>query len=146
MSTISSTKNKDQFRAAGNQPQEVIDKVKEAAETAADKAKEVAGNVAEQVSHVASVVGQKADQVASGAGTGIKNLGESIKAKGPQEGTIGDATRAVGTGLEQGGKYIEEAGLTGMVDDLGELIKRNPIPAVVVGLGLGIIVGRAFRS
>lgn len=145
MSTMTGSKPKDQFRTDGT-GQEIIDKAKELGGTVVDKTKDAAATVAENFSQAAKVVGHKADQLASGAGTGIKNLGETIKEQGPQEGMIGDATKSVGATLEQGGKYLEEAGLSGMFGDLTEVIKRNPIPAVAVGVGLGLLLGRALRS
>jgi ElaB/YqjD/DUF883 family membrane-anchored ribosome-binding protein len=33
-----------------------------------------------------------------------------------------------------------------MVEDVGGLIKRNPIPAVLIGLGVGFLIGRALSS
>jgi hypothetical protein len=33
-----------------------------------------------------------------------------------------------------------------MMDDIGGLIKRNPLPAVLLALGVGFLVGRALSS
>jgi hypothetical protein len=59
---------------------------------------------------------------------------------------LGSATRAVADGLEGTGKYLEDKNLSGMMDDMTGLIKRNPIPAVLLGLGIGFLVGRALSS
>jgi hypothetical protein len=48
--------------------------------------------------------------------------------------------------MEGAGKYLEDKNLHGMVDDMTGLIKRNPIPAVLIGLGIGFLVGRALSS
>jgi len=147
MSTITAAKNKDQFRPGNNQGQEsTIDKAKDLAEKAKDSVTSTVHAAVDQASQMASKVVDKADHMASSAGASVKNLGETIKEKGPQEGTLGDATKAVGNTIERGGKYLEDAGLSGMVDDVTDLVRRNPIPAVLVGLGLGVLLGRAFRS
>ena len=157
MSTISAPKGKDQPRP-NNQPEgstmdkakemagAAVDKAKDLAGSAVDKAKELAGAAGEHASHLASAVGHKAEQLTSSAGTGIKHLGETIKDRGPHEGTLGSAAKAVGGTLEAGGKYVEEAGLSGMMDDLTEVIRRNPVPAVLIGLGLGVLLGRTFSG
>jgi hypothetical protein len=36
--------------------------------------------------------------------------------------------------------------LSGMMGDVTSLIKRNPIPALLIGLGVGVLIGRALRS
>jgi ElaB/YqjD/DUF883 family membrane-anchored ribosome-binding protein len=126
------------------------DKMKEAAGHAVEKTKEVAANVGQAVSNAASATvdaaGKTADKMASATGSGVKHLGETIKEKGPQEGVLAGATQAVGNTLEKGGKYLEEEGISGMMDDVTELIRRNPVPAVLVGIGIGFLIGRTLGS
>jgi hypothetical protein len=59
---------------------------------------------------------------------------------------LGSATDTVAKGLEQGGQYLQQEGLSGMMDDVTELVKRNPIPALLVAIGIGFILARATRS
>jgi len=33
-----------------------------------------------------------------------------------------------------------------MMDDMTSLIKRNPIPALLLGLGVGFLIGRVLSS
>jgi len=126
--------------------QSAADKAKEVASHALEKTKEVASTVGEAVSNAASSAGKTADKLASSAGSSVKHLGESIKEKGPHDGVLGGATRAVGNTLEEGGKYLEQEGLSGMMDDMTELIRRNPVPAVLVGIGIGFLIGRTLGS
>jgi ABC-type transporter Mla subunit MlaD len=152
MSTITSANNREQSRMAGNTSQEasVVDRAKEAVSTAADKvgerAREMASAAADKVSDAASAVSKKADQLTATAGSNIKNFGETIRERGPHEGMLGDATKSVAGTIEAGGKYLEGQGLGGMVDDMAGVIKRNPVPSILVGIGLGILIGRALRS
>jgi len=152
MSTISSANNRDQARASGNPSQEtsVVDRAKEMVSAAAGKvgerAKDLAGAAADKVGDAASAVSKKADQVTATAGSNIKNFGETVRERGPQEGMFGDATKSVAGTIEAGGKYLEDQGLSGMVDDMAGVIKRNPVPSILVGIGLGILIGRALRS
>jgi hypothetical protein len=76
----------------------------------------------------------------------MKTMGEKVEEYGPKEGLLGKATSKVGEGLKQGGEYLEDKGLSGMAGDMGEMIKRNPIPALLLALGVGYLVGRALRS
>jgi hypothetical protein len=48
--------------------------------------------------------------------------------------------------LETGGRYLQEHGLSGIGDDFSNLIRRNPIPAVLVGIGVGFLLARSLRS
>jgi len=129
-----------------NRNNPTLEKAKEAAFQAGDKAKEAASTVGEMVSHAASNVGKTADNLTSSAGAGIKTLGEKIGETTPHDGMLGTASQAVANTLKDGGKYLEEAGLSGVAKDVTELIRKNPVPAILVGMGIGFLIGRAMRS
>jgi hypothetical protein len=137
-----------------NQTQQVKDKAKDAANTAIDKAGDFASKTADKASHLAhqvgdkaseyaSQAGQKADNAASSVGSGMKSLADTVREHTPHGGMLGSASEKVAEGLEAGGKYLEDKGLSGIGDDLTGLIKRNPIPAVLIGIGLGYLIASA---
>jgi ElaB/YqjD/DUF883 family membrane-anchored ribosome-binding protein len=123
-----------------------LDKAKEVGSQAYEKAKDVASSVGDMVSQAASNVGKTADNLTSGAGTQLKNLGDTLSAHTPQEGMLGSASQAVASTIRQGGQYLEESGLSGVSEDFTNLIRRNPVPAVLIGIGVGFLIGRALRS
>jgi ElaB/YqjD/DUF883 family membrane-anchored ribosome-binding protein len=125
---------------------QAADKAKDFASQAVDKARDAASHVGEMASNAASTVGRKADDYASQAGSGIKNFGDTIREHGPSEGMLGQATKTVANTTKEVGRYLEEEGLSGMMEDMTTLIKRNPIPAILVGVGLGVLLGRLLKS
>ncbi len=137
-----SSKGNDPRSTAG----QAVDKAKDVAAQAMDKARDAASSVGEMASNVASTVGRKADDYTHAAGSGIKNIGDTIREHGPQEGMLGQATKSVASTTKDVGRYLEEEGLSGMMEDVTTLIKRNPIPAILVGLGVGVLLGRLLRS
>jgi len=116
----------------------------------ANKAKETATDAMDKVKQTAASFGEaaskKAADVSNAVGDGMKNLGGKIRETMPNEGYLGQASRSVADSLECGGKYLAKEGLSGMADDVGEVIKRNPLPAVLVGIGLGFLIGRTLRK
>jgi ElaB/YqjD/DUF883 family membrane-anchored ribosome-binding protein len=136
---VNTTTKKDQTGAQ-------TEKAREEANTAVDKVKEAATHSGQAVSSAASAVGHKADDLTASAGSGARSLADTVRQQGPSEGMLGRASRAVADTLEQGGKYLEENKLSGMADDFGEMIRRNPLPAVLIGIGIGFLLGRAMRS
>ena len=124
---------------------------------AADKAKQAATLLAEMASHAASAVGSMASQAASNvgknaddltasAGVGIQGLGDKLSKNTPQAGVLGSASQAVARTVKDGGEYLEDAKLSGMTEDIVQLIRRNPIPVVLIGIGLGWFAWRKLRS
>ena len=122
--------------------QKTGEQARTAAEEAANQASKLAATVASKASEAASYVGHKAEDAASALGTGMKTLAGTLREKGPNQGMIGSASSTVANTLETGGRYLQEHGLSGMGADLVNQIRRNPIPAVLVGVGLGFLLAR----
>jgi len=121
-------------------------KAQDTASNVVDKAKQVASNVADKARNVASAVGDKADNATQSVGRGMESLAGTIRDRGPQSGFLGGATSGVANALEGSGRYLEEQGLSGIGEDLTNMIRRNPIPALLVGVGLGFLLARMTRS
>jgi ElaB/YqjD/DUF883 family membrane-anchored ribosome-binding protein len=150
MANVTNVKGREDTRGAisqaGNEARQRMEAAGEAAKdyasNAADKAKEFAGNMTERAKDAATAVGEKADDAVAAVGGGMRSLAGTIREKTPHEGMIGRASEGVAGGLEKGGRYLQQEGLSGMAEDVGDLIRRNPIPAMLVGVGLGILLAR----
>jgi hypothetical protein len=118
-----------------------MDKAKEMASSMLDRAKDAASSMAHTVGDAGSTVGEKANEATSAVGSGMKSLAGTIRENTPREGVLATASSAVANTLEGGGRYLQEEGLGGMAEDATNLIRRNPIPAVLVGIGIGIGIG-----
>jgi len=44
------------------------------------------------------------------------------------------------------GTYVQEKGLQGLSDELTQLIRRYPVPALLVGLGIGFVIARTIGT
>jgi hypothetical protein len=138
MSTASTTAKKDINQAA--------DKAKDAMGHVTDAVTHAASAVGQGVSSAAGAVGQRVEQGVAAAGSGMQSLADTARKNLPHDGYLGAASKAVADGLDTAGKYVEDKNLSGMTGDLGTLIKNHPIPAVLIGLGIGYLLGKALRS
>jgi hypothetical protein len=128
--------------AAGSAADKARDVARTAVETARDtatgvmdRAKDVAGNVADRAKDVAGNVAESARDWAAGAVGAVKDSEVVNKA--------GDY---VSEAWETGSRYFQEHNFKDMADDVAGVIRRNPIPALLVGIGLGFILARSLRS
>jgi len=119
----------------GNQGTSLMDQARSAAENVKDKAKQAG-----------EFVRDRTESAMSSAGKGMENLASTIRDKGPQEGILGRATSGVAGALDTTGHYLDEKGIQGMVGDLTSLIKNNPVPAVLIGIGIGFMLARLTTS
>jgi hypothetical protein len=118
------------------------DQAKEMASVVVDKARGAAAAVAHSVGEAACAVGEKAKEAASAVGGGMKSLAGTVRENTRREGMLGAATSSVADTLEKGGRYLQQEGLRGMAEDVAHLIRRNPIPALAIGIGLGFLLAK----
>jgi len=125
---------------------EVKDKAKETASNLAGQAGEAASSVARTAGNVASSIGQGMESAASTVGSGMQSLGGTIRESAPHSGMMGTAASGVADALDTSGRYLRTHDLSDMGQDLFGRIRRNPIPAMLVGIGIGYLFARATRS
>jgi hypothetical protein len=94
------------------------DKAQGMAGAALDAVKGAAGAAADTARKAASAVGEKAEHAAS----------------------------AVGDSLKSGAQFLQEQDWSGALDSCANLVRRYPVPALLIGVALGFCMGRVLRS
>lgn len=119
-------------------------KAEEATLYVGHKAEDAASYVGQKAEDAASYVGQKTGEASASVGSGLRSLGDSVRERGPEGGMAGNASAAVADTLDSSGSYLQEQGLKDMVDDVSTLIRRYPIPALIVGAAAGYLIGKTL--
>jgi ElaB/YqjD/DUF883 family membrane-anchored ribosome-binding protein len=118
--------------------------VKEAQDVASDvshKAQDWAGNVADKAQETAAAVVHKTDDGIAAVGHQMNALGGKLRDAAPHNGTLASAASAVAGELEAGGNYLEGHGLEAISKDLTDVVRKHPIPSLLVGFGIGCLIG-----
>jgi len=135
---------------AADKGKDLLDKGKEMAKEGYEKGKEWAREGYEKgkdmVKDAAGTVGTKAEDYTASAGSGLRSAAGAIRENAPHSGMLGSAASGVASGLESAGRYLEENKLSGIANDLTDMIRRNPVPALLVGIGVGFLLARATSS
>jgi cell division septum initiation protein DivIVA len=118
----------------------------EMASSATQRAREAASSVGQSASDAASNVGHKAEEAAQNVGGSMRSLAGQLRENLPHEGMLGTASSRVADTLDRGGRYLQEEGLQGIASDLSSLVRRYPVPAILICLGVGFLVARSLRS
>lgn len=87
-------------------------------------------------------LGRMADDAAAAFGSQLRRVGRNIGQNAAGIGLGSAATFAASQSLESAGKYLEKQGLDGAMKDLGQQVKKNPLPFIAVGVGLGFLIAR----
>lgn len=138
-----SAQTKDDIR---ERAQDVVEKGKQGMQQAVDKGREMAHTAAEKAKEMGTAVRDRADSGVSSVGSSIRSAADTIREHSPEGGMLGSAASQFSNTLENTGRYLEEKGVSGAAEDLTTLIRRNPVPAVLIGIGLGILLGQFMTS
>jgi uncharacterized protein YjbJ (UPF0337 family) len=99
----------------------------------------------EQAAAPSSAASTAANQATSVVGEQLGSLAGTIRDKAPREGTAGRAATAVADKLGAAGAYLQEKNVEHLAGDLTDLIRRYPMAALLIGLGIGYLVARSTR-
>jgi uncharacterized protein YjbJ (UPF0337 family) len=88
---------------------------------------------------------RSAAQPMSAVGERIGSLADVIREKAPHEGAVGTAATTVAEKLGVAGTYLQERDLNHVLGDLSGIIRRHPVPALLIGLGMGYLLGKGAR-
>jgi ElaB/YqjD/DUF883 family membrane-anchored ribosome-binding protein len=111
-----------------------------------DKAKDLAstaGRAATDVKNKAQDLGAAAYGQAKDTAS---QLADKVRQNAPHEGMMGSAANRVASALDSTGQYLEDQGLSGVAEDFTGLIRRNPIPALLIGVAVGFLLAKATSS
>jgi hypothetical protein len=83
--------------------------------------------------------GQTTDELKEQVKETIGNIASAVGDR------VEKAASSVAGALETGGRYLQEHDLSDVSNDLVNLIRHNPIPAVLISMGIGYLLARALR-
>jgi ElaB/YqjD/DUF883 family membrane-anchored ribosome-binding protein len=140
----------------GCAPEEAKGKVQELASSAVQAVQDVAADVGQKAQDWAANVANRAQETASSAvdktndgiaavGHQMNALSSTVREAAPHTGAIGSAATTVADQLQAGGRYLEGHDLKDMGHDLTSLVRHYPIQSVLVGIGIGCLLGMAWK-
>jgi uncharacterized protein YjbJ (UPF0337 family) len=86
-----------------------------------------------------------AAQPIAAVGERIGSLADTIREKAPHEGAVGTAATAVAEKLDVAGSYLQQKDVDHVLGDVSGMIRRYPVPALLIGLGVGYLLARTVR-
>jgi uncharacterized protein YjbJ (UPF0337 family) len=107
------------------------------------------GAVAEMTAKAQELAGaavSMAGEAATAVGDTMGSLGSMIRDNVPHAGAIGSTATAVAGGLESARSYLQENTYEHIATDLTAVIRRYPVQALLVGVGLGYVLARLTRE
>lgn len=126
---------RETMRKAGQEADNIKDDISQnvtnAYSDAKAKAQELGAAAAEKVGGATKMVGEK-----------ISSLAGTLRESAPQEGPLGSAAQTVASQLDNAGSYLRDSTLENVTQDVSGLIRRYPIPSLLIGVGIGYLLSR----
>jgi len=108
-------------------------------------AQQAAGTAQQLASEALSSAGQRADDMAASLGGSMKTLAGDIRAHSPAQETLGQLASGVADVLEHTGRFLQEEGVSGLAGELNQAIRRYPLSAVFLAVGVGFLMSQTSR-
>ena len=83
-----------------------------------------------------------AEHKATRVGEAMESAADDLREHLPGSGKTGQAAGAVVRGVKQTSVYLQQQGISGVVEDLELLIRRYPLQTLLLGLGCGYLLSR----
>ncbi len=138
MANVIETKTKNVKEAATGSRGSISD----AADYVMDQVKEVGSNALA----ARTFLDKKAGEASTAIGDGLKSAARTIRQNGPHDARLGQATLAVAQTFSNSANYLDGPGLKGTVNDISNVIGKNPVSAVMIGVGMGFLLGRTVAK
>lgn len=155
----SNNKAHDAGSKAGEAAETVVDKahatagaITDTAQAVTDKAqavvtdsREMIGDAKAKVEGLGTQAVNQAESAMHARGEQMTDLAETVRAKAPSNGRLGDFAASGADALERSGTYLQESDLADVGTDIKGMIRRHPFRSLAVGLSLGYLVARTMR-
>ncbi len=130
--------------APANTNSGTINNVKDKVTQTGSKIRETGERAMSEASDRAHELREKGDKGVNSLGVKMSDFADTIRDNAPSEGPIGSAAGAVADRIESSGEYLSEHGLGDIAEDFNKVVRRYPVHAMWMGLGLGVLLGSAF--
>jgi ElaB/YqjD/DUF883 family membrane-anchored ribosome-binding protein len=131
---------------AGQAVEQAKTAAQQGATRAGEFAQQTASAVADRSREAMQQAGTQADRAAAAVGTQVASAADGLRSRLPDNGILKDAGERVASAIETGGHYLEEHKLSGSMEDLTGLVKKYPLQALAIGVGIGFVFARIFTS
>jgi hypothetical protein len=128
----------------------LADKAKSAASTAGDKLADVGSQVRDKAgtlkNSLADALESGAEKLRSKAASGVAPASGSAIAAIADDSRVAQATNQLAGGLQASADWLRDADLDGLKSGIERQVKEHPGRSLAVAVGLGYLLGKAFRK
>ena len=113
------------------------------------KVEDAARDVAKDLGEVARELRQKANDVRKEAVKQLNHAAETIRREAhenTEDATTRKSADEVAKGLEKAAHYLNHNSVEDMEKQAKKVVRKNPVPSVLIALGIGMVIGLLLNS
>ncbi len=122
--------------------QDMAEEAARQAEAARSRAREAIGQASEQGGN--TQLNERLNQGIRTASRQMGSLAQQVRQRAP-EGQAGEVAQATAGVLDRGADYLQGADIESLQSDLERMIRRSPLQALAIGVGVGFLIGRTLK-
>lgn len=110
-----------------------------------DAVKETGSAGGQRSGEALNTAGQKMDDMAASLGGSMQSLAGNLRSAAPGQETLGQLASGFADVLDRTGRFLEKEGASGLADQINQMIRRNPLSAVLAAAGIGFLLAQTIR-
>ena len=102
-----------------------------------------------KITEFGAAAADKIDQNRGAAASGLEGAAETLHQKAdhlPGGEKVSGLAHSAADKMSATADYVRMNDLSDMMEDVEQMVKKNPVPALAVAVGLGFLVARAFSG
>lgn len=119
-----------------------VDAAKDAKATVADKATALK----EKTQEFGRAAISKIDENRVAAASALRGTASSIHESADKLPNVPDLAHSAARGVDSVANYLESRDTRQFLGDIGSVVKRNPVPSLLVAACAGFLIGRSIRN
>jgi len=88
----------------------------------------------------------KIDSAAHRTGDNLERAAKAIRDNAPEQEQANQFATTVARKVDHAGDYLKQTDVQSFTKDCTNMIRRNPIQATLIGLGVGVLLAKAGRK
>jgi ElaB/YqjD/DUF883 family membrane-anchored ribosome-binding protein len=118
----------------------------ETASSATDAIGDAASQVKEKAAQLGRTAAQKVDETRGSTAEALQSTADSLRSGAQSSGeAISNVANRTAEKLEFTARYVREHDFSGMIQDVEEVVRRNPTQSLCAAIAVGFLMGSALR-
>jgi len=130
----------------GAEASNLADQAAEATKSVGNTISDAATSLRDKTQDIGRAAKEKMDESRLSAASALRNVASGLHENAGKLPNVPDLAHSAASRLDEAAGYLESRDMNRLMADVGHVVKRNPIPSLMLAALAGFFVGRALSN